>query len=314
MAANAANITVGATSTDTLSRDVFLEVKEAFNRANILMNLIQVQTITSGHAGRFVIGGKDTSALAKTQGRGVGVDTEVGNDISVNPVNLDQRLIPIDNLVYDARRIDDKEEKLLDFGVRQPITNMIGTVLGNKMDELIAYNLGLAAEGTGLADNPDAPAVIVNSAIASGSTAKDKGNALGESIMMAVAQLKKVDNYNEKYVVVDPVNAAYLAQSDFINKDYTSGSNGGLDTGVIGMVGGAKVYECNSLDAITNIEDFEALVFTREAVGLVKLQDVTTETNYDFNKFATLVSGRYAIGCGILRPECCVAIASGVQS
>jgi len=309
---SAGQILTGATSTNTLSRDVFLEIKESFDRTNIFLPLIYTQYLSSGHAGQFVIGGKDDQSLALTQGR-TGTDTAVGTDISVNPVKMDERLIPLDDVIYDARRIDEAEEKVAQYEVRAPITNMIGSVLAQKIDYTIVAKLGEAAEATGLAGNPDAPSVIVNTAITGGADAKAKGNALGESIMEAVAQLKTVDNMEEKMVAVSPLSAAYLAQSDFINKDYTS-NNGGMDTGVIGMVGGAKVYETNHLGAATNIENLQAFVFTREAVGYAILQDVKTEANYDFNKFATLISGRYKTGCGVLRPECVVAIASGAQS
>lgn len=309
---SASQILTGATTTNTLSRDVLMEVKEAFDRTNIFLPLISTQYLPSGHAARFIIGGKDDHTLAKTQGR-TGTTTATGTDISVNPSKFDERLIPLDNVVYDARRIDDAEEAVAEYEVRSPITNMIGTVLGQKIDYTIISKLGLAAEATGLAGNPNAPSVVVNSLITSATGAKAKGNALGESIMEAIALLKGVDNTNEKMVAISPLLAAYLAQSDFINKDYTNG-NGGMDTGVIGMVGGARVYETNHLAAATNIEGLQAFVFTKEAVGYAILQDIKTEVNYDYNKFATLISGRFKTGCGVLRPECVVAIASSVQS
>lgn len=315
MADNSGIILTGATSTSTLSRDVFLEVKEAFDRTNIMLPLIYSQTIQSGHAGQFIIGGKDSYTLAKTQGRNANVvDTDVGNDISVNPIKMDERLINIDDVVYDARRIDGKEEKVAHYDVRGPVTNMIGQTLAQYIDRKIITTLGIAAESTGLAGNDNAPAVIVNTAITGGSTAKDKGNALGESIMEGIAKLEMIDNNEEKFVITNPLYSAYLAQSDFINKDYTSGNNGGVDTGRIGMVGGADVFKTNHLDAATNIENIAAFVFTKEAVGYVILQDMISEVNYDFNKFATLISSRFATGCGVLRPECCIAIASSVQA
>lgn len=310
---SAGQILTGATSGATLTRDVLLEVKEAFDRQNKFMDKIDVKTIESGHGAQFIIGGKDSYALAKTQGRS-GATTATGTDISVNDVKIDQRLINIDDLVYDARRIDGKEEKMAEYDVRAPITNMIGSVLAQAIDAKIVAKLGLACEATGIASNPNAPAVVVNAVINSGTTAKDRGNAMAEAVFKATAALRKVDNYNEAWLAVDPDQYADLVQSDrAVSLDYTSG-NGGYDTGKVLKVGGAMVFETNHLSFATNIEGIKGIVFTKEAVGLVKLQDVTTEVNYDFNKFATLMSGRYAIGCGVLRPECCVAIASSVQS
>lgn len=313
MAGTTAQILTGATSGATLTRDVLLEVKEAFDRQNKFMDKIEVKTIESGHGAQFIIGGKDTYALAKTQGRS-GASTAIGADIDVNDVKMDQRLINIDDLVYDARRIDGKEEKMAEYDVRSPITNMIGSVLAQKIDSLIVTKLGLACEATGVAGNPNAPAVIVNATIASGSTAKDRGNALAEAVFKATAALRKVDNFNEPWLAIEPDQYADLVQSDrAVSVDYTSG-NGGFDSGKVLKVGGAMVFETNHLSFASNIEGIKGIVFTKEAVGLVKLQDITTEVNYDFNKFATLMSGRYAIGCGVLRPECCIAIASTVQS
>jgi hypothetical protein len=313
MAGTTAQILTGSTSGATLTRDVLLEVKEAFDRQNKFMDKIEVKTIESGHGAQFIIGGKDTYSLAKTQGRS-GASTAIGADIDVNDVKLDQRLINITDTVYDARRIDGKEEKMAEYDVRAPITNMIGSVLAQKMDITIVAQLGLACEATGIAGNPNAPAVVVNAVIASGSDAKTRGNAMAEAIFKATASLRKVDNYNELYVAVDPDQYADLVQSDrAVSVDYTSG-NGGIDTGKVLKVGGAMIFETNHLSFATNIEGIKGIVFSKEAVGMVKLQDVATEVNYDFNKFATLMSGRYAIGCGILRPECAVGIASSVQS
>ena len=66
---SAGQILTGATSGATLTRDVLLEVKEAFDRQNKFMDKIDVKTIESGHGAQFIIGGKDSYALAKTHGR-----------------------------------------------------------------------------------------------------------------------------------------------------------------------------------------------------------------------------------------------------
>lgn len=306
-------ILTGSTTAGSLTQEVYMEVKEAFDRVNIFLPLIESKSIDSGSSAQFVIGGKDNQSMALTQGR-AGADTATGVDISVNAINMDERIITIDNLIYDARRIDGKEEKMAHYDVRGPVTSMIGTVLGQKIDYTIIAKLGLAAEATGLSGNPNAAAVVVNAAITGGATAQAKGDALAESIFSAVASLKENDVYGEPCVAVSPRNYSYLVQSgNGVNADYTSG-NGGQDTGTIMMVGGAKVYQTNHLAAATNIEGLAGFVFTSEAVGVVNLLGLQTETNYDFNKFATLISGRYALGCGVLRPECVVAIASSVQS
>ncbi len=306
-------ILTGSTSGGDLSQEIFMEVKEAFDRVNIFLPLVESKTIENGSSAQFVISGKDNDTLALTQGRDVGNDTQVGTDISVNPVNMDERIIAIDNLIYDARRIDGKEEKIAHYDVRGPITKMIGTVLAQKIDKTIVAQLGLACEAAGLAGNPDAAAVVVDTDIVDGATAKAKGDAFVAAAFEAVAQMRTNDVYGDPVIAVGQLMYSYLAQSDLINKDYTNG-NGGLDSGVVEKVAGANLVTTNHLASASNIEGIAGLVFTSEAVGVVNLIGLQTESNYDFNKFATLISGRYALGCGVLRPECAVAIAAEAQA
>lgn len=293
-------------TTGQVAQETFLEVKEAFDRVNVFLAEVESKTIESGSSAQFVITGKDTSAKAKTQARSGG-DTAIGSDIDVNTVGIDERIITIDDLVYDARRIDGKEEKIAHYDVRGPITNMIGTVLANYIDEKIVGKLGDCVGAAGLVGNPNgAAAVTADLSMATGAAAK--GNVLAEGIFEAVATLKQNDVYADAVVAVDPIKYSYLAQSDLVNKDMVS-SNGGLDTGIVLSVAGAKIITSNTVtDANTGLTGGHAIVFTSEAVGVVNLIGLQTESNYDFNKFATLVSGRFVLGMGVLRPECAVAI------
>jgi hypothetical protein len=53
------------------------------------------------------------------------------------------------------------------------------------------------------------------------------------------------------------------------------------------------------------------LAFQRNAVGCVALKDIQmsmTGNDYQVTYNATKVKGQYAIGAGVLRPECCVEI------
>jgi hypothetical protein len=45
-----------------------------------------------------------------------------------------------------------------------------------------------------------------------------------------------------------------------------------------------------------------------EAVGTVKLIDLAVETEYDMRRQGYLTLAKYAMGHGILRPECAVEI------
>jgi hypothetical protein len=50
------------------------------------------------------------------------------------------------------------------------------------------------------------------------------------------------------------------------------------------------------------------LAGTREAIGTVKLLDLSVQSEYQIERQGTLMVARYAMGHGVLRPECAVAV------
>ena len=47
------------------------------------------------------------------------------------------------------------------------------------------------------------------------------------------------------------------------------------------------------------------VVFQSEAVGTVKLMDLSLESEYIMERMGTLMLAKYAMGHGVLREECC---------
>jgi len=50
------------------------------------------------------------------------------------------------------------------------------------------------------------------------------------------------------------------------------------------------------------------LAGTKEAIGTVKLLDLATESEYQIQRQGTLFVAKYAMGHGVLRPECSVKV------
>lgn len=294
----------GTTSTNDLSRDVYIETLEAFMRTNIALGLVYKQTIQSGNAGQFIIGGKhdETDVLEYA-------DTNV--QIAVTPGTQDERTITIGRPQYVARRVPQFEEKIAHYDIRSMYTTQMGEALAHKVDRAIFLEIDNAAKGTGLAGNPDGN-TVTNTVIFSGSAVTDKGDALAEAIFEAAAALRVNDDMGEAYVVVSPTNYSYLVQSgQAVNADFTNG-NGGFDTGVVRQVGGVTVLQSNNLPTwVTTTNQLEGLVFTRQAAGVLELIGMQTsqDTQIDFLD-ATLMTAYYAYGFGILRPESAVRIMS----
>ena len=311
MAYTGANaILTGATTTNDLSRDIYIETLEAFNRRNVFMALVTTQTIQSGKAGQFIIGGKTDGSDTDTYARGTQID--------ITDTELDERTIVLERPVYTAKRIDQFEERVAHYDVRGPITNMMGETLAYKVDTKIADTLFLASQGAApdnpLASNPGPNANIVIPAGAT--TPMEKGDALAEAIFDAKAVLEENDDYGEAVAVVSPQDYGYLVQSgQAVNADYTSG-NGGYDSGTVMQVAGIRIVSSNNLKGSmggTTTAALKALIFTQEAAGVLELIGLRTnqEDQIDFLD-STLMTAYYAIGTGVLRPESAVAVMQGV--
>ncbi len=302
----AAAVLTGATTTNDLSRDVYIETLEAFMRRNIFLATITKQTIAQGKAGTFIIGGKTDGSDTATYARGTQID--------VTGAALDERTIVLERPVYTAKRIDQYEERIAHYDVRGPITNMMGETLAYKVDIKIADVVFDASQGAGanapVAGNPGPNANIVITV--PGTTPEAKGLALAEALYAASARLQMNDDYGQAVAVVSPVDYGNLVQSKVaIDADYTSG-NGGYDTGTVKMIGNIRILSSNNVKGSrggTTTAKLRALVYTEQCAGVLELIGLRTnqETQIDFLD-STLMTAYYAIGAGVLRPESAVSI------
>lgn len=57
-----------------------------------------------------------------------------------------------------------------------------------------------------------------------------------------------------------------------------------------------------------NFTGLQALAGTKQAIGTVKLMDLSTESEYIMTKQGTALVAKYAMGHGVLRPECAIKV------
>lgn len=294
---------VGTDSTNTLSRDIHIDVVMSFQRRTGFMDKIYTQTITGGTGGQFTIEGKEdavaTGSAAYT----------AGSQVNITAGTQDERVINLDRPTYVARRIDRFDEAVANYDVMAMQNRQIGSKLANVIDRKISAAIEAASLATGLVGNGNGT-VVVNTALPGGAaaatTAEGLGNEIIESIYAAVAAIRASDDYGDVYVAISPTHFQYLPQSlKIVNKDYTGG-NGGLDSGTVAMVGGAQVFQTNNNPTTAGLI---ALAFTEQAAGMVKLWDVQTKITEqpDFLD-AKLVTAYFSNGVGSLRPNSSVSI------
>ena len=147
--------------------------------------------------------------------------------------------------------------------------------------------------------------------------------------------MKDVPNDGQRFAVLTPAQYYKLLTSDNIAINRDVDGVGSVSKGTVPMVAGIKLYKSQHLadlqalgaeanqdqddDNASNdvfggngtgyngdISDTGLIGGHPQAVGTVKLLDLATEEDYSVAHQGTLFVAKYALGHGILRPECAV--------
>lgn len=287
-------------------------VLTAFDRKQLFLDLVTTKTIDSGSSISIPVIGQASDADTNTH--------VPGTQLTMSAIPVKERIINIDALEYYALAVDKFEEKVLHFETRGELAKQAGEAIAVKVDKAVASAIVTASQTSGTIGGAAIQAdgtEVNNDVIDSGSTPADKGNALIEAVFAAVAAMEEKDVTGEKYLVVTPKIYSYLAQSNGVNKDITSGDNGGINKGTIMEVAGIKIYKSNYVPVDTAVDvggtnkKLKALLFTSECVAVAKLMDVTSEVNYIPEQLATLMTTYYSYGMGVLKPGAACVITGG---
>jgi len=296
------------TDMDNAMEIYYGSVLTAFERKNVFLDLVTTKSIDSGSSVSIPVIG---------QGSDTATNTHVpGTDLTMSTIPVKERIINIDALEYFALAVDKFEEKVLHFETRGELAKQAGEALATKIDKAVANALRLAAETSGTIGGAAVQAdgtEVNNDAIGAGATPEAKGDAMIEAVFAAVAAMEGKDVSGEKVLVVDPLHYSYLAQSKAVNKDITSGDNGGINKGTVMEVAGIRIYKSNHVGtgtAMTSTKLLKGLIFSSEAVAVAKLMDVTSEVNYIPEQLATLMTTYFSYGMGVLKPAAACAITS----
>jgi len=307
------------TNMDNALEIYYGSVLTAFDRKQVFLDLVTVKTIEHGSSTSIPVIGQASDADTNTH--------VPGTELTMSAIPVKERVINIDALEYYALAVDKFEEKVLHFETRGELAKQAGEALAVKIDKAVSNAVLTASQTSGTIGGEAVQAdgsEVNNDAITGGSTAKDKGDALIASVFQAAAIMEGKDVTGEKYLVVSPLTYSYLAQSDAVNKDITSGDNGGINKGTVMEVAGIRIYKSNFMPTVaagqtsigvnvgeTNTRYVQALLFTSEAVAVAKLMDVTSEVNYIPEQLATLMTTYYSYGLGVLKPAAACVITGG---
>ena len=295
---------------DALFLKVFSgEVLTAFEEANVTQTRHNIRTIASGKSAQFPATWKVTAAY-HTPGAEI-----VGQTSAVN-----ERIISIDDLLVSSVFVANIDEAKAHYQTRAEYAKQCGLSLAYAWDKTVLQVMVLAARASTTVTGGSGGTALTSSTTLYRTSASD----LAAGIYAAVQAMdeKNIPEGDEKSVFVRPAQYYLLAQSTaLINRDWAG--QGSYAEGKIVRIANAPIVKTNHLPITdlsggsatgqnnTYLADFSktaAVVTTKDAVGTVKLLDLATEMGYDMRRQGTLMLAKYAIGTGILRPECAVEL------
>ena len=304
-----------AASTTDEQRALFLKVFAnqvivEFDRATVMMDKHVVRTISSGKSAQFPVFGNMSAAYHSPGTKLAGLTNNKG-----------ERVITIDRLLTSSTYIYDLDEAMAHFEVRDKYAQKIGKALALTADRHVLINVLLAARASATLTDGNGGSQITNADFAS-SIISTKASALAAGLFEAAQVLDEKDVPEEnRYAIFRPAEYYALVQSkDAINRDW--GGSGAYSEGNIFRVAGISIIKSNQLPNSNltatgiytyhngNFSNTYGVVFHEEAVGTVKLMDIATEMDRLIEYQADLMVGKYAMGHGILRPECAVELIS----
>lgn len=301
-------------------KDLFLkvfagEVLTAFEQQTIMLDKHKIRTISSGKSAQFPVIGTSTAAYHTP-----------GTQLTGDAIKSNEKVVTIDGLLVASTSIANIDEAMSHFDVRGTYSSEMGITLGNAFDKNVLQEGILGARAAALITGGNGGTSIINpkTKLASGdlgtagtaTTLVEKGKALTDSIIAAATRLDINNAPKDRYCVLRPAEFyALFNNTDILNSLYGNGGN--LATGQLPQIGGIKILSSNNLayDDLTaasfhgvNAKTVTGLVFCPEALGTVKLMDLSIQSEFLIEYQTTLMVARYAMGHSYLRPEALVEI------
>lgn len=278
------------------------EVMTAFEETNVTMDKHMVRSIPNGKSASFPATWKVNASYHTP-----------GAEIVGQSSNVSERVITIDDLLISDVFLANIDEAMTHYDVRSEYSKQSGSALAREWDKNVLQLGVLAARAASTVTGGNGGTVLTNATYGS------DGAVLAGGMFAAAQKFDEKDiPENDRYMYVKPAQYYLLAQTtNVLNRDW--GGSGVYADGKVLKVAGISIVKTNNLPITDlsadlpakyagNFATTVALVMNRAAVGTVKLLDLSTEMEYDIRRQGTLIVSKYALGSGILRPECAVEL------
>ena len=324
------------------------EILRTFEESNIFKALHTIRTIESGKSAQFPVTGV-AQAKYHTPGQSLASNGFISGSGYLSDIGKTEKIITIDKMLVASPFLANIDDVKNHYDIRSVYSNELGKALAVRFDNALAkVFIGAARSAANLSVTP-AGSVYDIDAAAFGTGALDPaapdtftGAELVAALFACAQKLDENDVPSDgRFCVLRPADYYKLitgadASNSFsltsaVNSDI--GGAGGIATGTIPQIAGISLYKSNHIpsgnlggsdpDGDANNDPFGAgngynadfrntvgIVSHSAAVGTVKLLDLATESEYQIERQGTLFVAKYAMGHGILRPECAIELAA----
>src|SRR5210317_1901554 len=302
---------VGLVEGNSDNNELFLkkfsgEILQTFEESNVFKALHTIRTIESGKSAQFPVTGI-ASAAYHTPGENI---ADGGNSY-LSDIKKTEKIINIDKMLIASTFLANIDDVKNHYDIRSVYANELGKALAVRFDTAIAkvfiaasrdsanltqvgktggrYNVADGEFGTSniVAGTPESVtgAELVSAFLSASAVNKDVGGA-GSLAAGVVPQIAGISIYKSNHIPSTDLSAVSYGDGSSVNDVF--GANG------VGYNGDFR----NSLGIVSH----------SAAVGTVKLLDLATESEYQIERQGTLFVAKYAMGHGVLRPECAIEL------
>jgi len=325
------------------------EILQTFEESNVFKALHTIRTIESGKSAQFPVTGI-ASANYHTPGENIAEAEVSGPASKyLSDIKKTEKIINIDKMLVASTFLANIDDVKNHYDIRSIYANELGKALAVRFDTALAkVFLAAARDSANLAATPAGSTYdVAGEAFGRGNldgTAVDTftGAQLVGALFACAQRMDENDVPSDgRFCVLRPAEYYKLVTgadssntfslTSVINSDI--GGQGSIATGNVPQIAGISLYKSNHIPS-TNLggsdpdgdannnpfggstgynSDFRntfGIVSHSAAVGTVKLLDLATESEYQIERQGTLFVAKYAMGHGVLRPECAIELAA----
>jgi hypothetical protein len=284
-----------------------------------------------------------TSGFASGVSGGATYGSPIAFDTGASPTSKylqrfkhNEKVIFIDDVLVSSVFVADIDEMKNHYDVRSIYSTEIGRALAYTADKNLIRSVIAGARKTTDrfgASGSDA-AGYLGARVRVGLDATTSGSELLDSFFVAAQKMDEANVPSDDRFAILPPSEYYKmvnSTSDAINRDYAG--EGSVAAGEIIRCAGIRIMKSNHVPTANessnqdvlhgasgikndlsgadtgysglNYSTTKGIIFHREALGTVKLMDLSVESEYVMERLGTLMLAKYAMGHNVLREECC---------